>query len=46
MLHATSFVTIRQLRKHIRNYIDRFYNTQRLHSGLGYQTPREFEAVM
>lgn len=43
LLHATSFVTIRQLRKHIKNYIDSFYNTQRLHSSLGYKAPLECE---
>ncbi len=43
LLHATSFVTMRQLRKHINRYIEGFYNTQRLHSSLGYRTPLEFE---
>tara|TARA_R110002051_G_scaffold325283_1_gene426801 strand:- start:988 stop:1635 length:648 start_codon:yes stop_codon:yes gene_type:complete len=43
LLHATSFVTIRQLRKHIKDYIDGFYNSERLHSSLGYRTPLEFE---
>lgn len=45
LLHATSFVTMRQLRKHIKAYIEGFYNTQRLHSGLGYRTPIEFEGI-
>ncbi len=45
LLHATSFVTMRQLRKHINNYIERFYNSQRLHSSLGYRTPIEFEGI-
>lgn len=45
LLHATSFVTMRQLRKHISNYIERFYNSQRLHSSLGYRTPIEFEGI-
>nr|WP_163502616.1 IS3 family transposase [Halomonas socia] len=45
LLHATSFMTLRQLRKHIRNYIDGYYNSHRLHSGLGYRTPVEFEEV-
>ncbi len=44
-LHATSFVTLRQLRSHIRDYIEGFYNTERLHSGLGYRSPLEFEAI-
>jgi putative transposase len=45
LLHATNFVTMRQLRKHIKAYIEGFYNTQRLHSGLGYRTPIEFEGI-
>ena len=45
LLHATSFVTMRQLRKHIKDYIECFYNSQRLHSGLGYRTPLEFEGI-
>ncbi len=43
LLHATSFVTLRQLRHHIKHYIECFYNTQRLHSSLDYRTPLEFE---
>jgi putative transposase len=45
LLHATSFVTLRQLRHRIKHYIERFYNTERLHSGLGYRTPLEFESA-
>ncbi len=45
LLHATSFVTMQQLRKHISNYIERFYNSLRLHSSLGYRTPIEFEGI-
>ncbi|MGM0783751.1 MAG: IS3 family transposase [Pseudomonadota bacterium] len=45
LLHATSFMTLRQLRKHIRGYIDGYYNTHRLHSGLGYRSPIEFEEI-
>ncbi|MCG8521533.1 MAG: IS3 family transposase, partial [Pseudomonadales bacterium] len=33
------------LRKHISNYIESFYNSQRLHSGLDYRTPIEFEGI-
>jgi putative transposase len=45
LLHATSFVTVRQLRKHIKAYIDGFYNTERLHSALGYRAPVAFENI-
>ncbi|QEA38707.1 transposase [Pistricoccus aurantiacus] len=33
------------IRKHIKDYIEGFYNSQRLHSGLGYRTPIEFEGI-
>jgi putative transposase len=36
---------MRQLRKHIKAYIEGFYNTERLHSGLGYRTPIEFNGI-
>ncbi|RXE49138.1 integrase core domain-containing protein [Chromohalobacter israelensis] len=45
LLHATSFVTMRQLRKHINRYIEVFYNTQWLHSSLGYRASLEFEEL-
>jgi len=45
LLHATSFVTLRQLRSHIKGYIEGFYNIERLHSSLGYRTPVEFEEI-
>ena len=44
-LHATSFVTLRQLRKHTKGYVEGCYNSRRLHSSLGYRTPLEFEGV-
>lgn len=35
----------RDLRTDLRSYINHFYNTQRLHSSLGYRTPNEYEAI-
>jgi transposase InsO family protein len=32
-----------EARQHIHDYIDAFYNTRRLHSSLGYQSPLTFE---
>lgn len=45
LLHATSYISLRHLRKHIKDYIEGFYNSERLHSSLGYRTPIEFEKI-
>lgn len=39
------FATDAQLIAQIGSYIDRFYNTKRLHSSLGYHSPVEFECL-
>jgi len=39
------FATDAQLTAEIGSYIDRFYNTKRLHSSLGYHSPVEFECL-
>jgi len=43
MYHRRTFDSDGELRSAIKSYVD-FYNNERLHSSLGYQTPREFEA--
>jgi putative transposase len=40
-VHRTVYPTRKTARDDIARYIEIFYNTQRLHSGLGYRTPRE-----
>jgi putative transposase len=45
-IHAGKYHDIADLRAHIEEFIDRYYNRQRLHSALGYKTPEEFEAAL
>jgi transposase InsO family protein len=40
-VHRTIYPTRKKARDDIARYIEIFYNTQRLHSGLDYRTPRE-----
>jgi len=44
MYHRYNFPTDQSLYKSIKSYID-FYNTDRLHSSLGYRSPMEFESL-
>ena len=41
LVYRTVFATRAQARLAIAEYIEVFYNRQRLHSGLGYKTPLE-----
>lgn len=44
LVHPRTFHTRAQARAAIFDYIEIFYNRQRLHSVLGYQSPEQFEA--
>jgi transposase InsO family protein len=42
-IYANEYRDIEDLRTNIEQFIDRYYNRQRLHSALGYRPPEEFE---
>jgi transposase InsO family protein len=42
-IYCRDYRDIDDLRQHVEEFLDRYYNHQRLHSALGYRTPSEFE---
>ena len=42
VIHGRSFQTVTELRQQLRRYVP-YYNHQRLHSSLGYQSPVDYE---
>jgi hypothetical protein len=42
-IYANEYADLEHLRAHMEEFIERYYNQQRLHSALGYCTPDEFE---
>ena len=42
-IYANTYRDLDDLRAHIEEFIDRYYNRIRLHSALGYRPPEEFE---
>jgi transposase InsO family protein len=45
LIHQERFATRAQARQRIFEYIEVFYNRERLHSALGYQSPCRFEEL-
>lgn len=45
LIHHRHFCTRAEARRDIFEYIEVFYNRQRLHSALGYRSPADFEAL-
>lgn len=43
LIRGTTFKSVRSLRKSLSSYINSFYNRVRLHSGIGYMSPMEYE---
>jgi putative transposase len=44
LLHRATWPTRQQARTAIFQYLEGFYNRQRLHSRLGFRSPEDFEA--
>src|SRR5258706_4775377 len=42
-IYATEYADLDDLRKDIKEFIERYYNQKQLHSALGYRSPEEFE---
>jgi hypothetical protein len=42
-IHANEYENLEDLRDHVEEFIERYYNQKRLHSALGYRSPDEFE---
>ena len=45
-INAGTYLDLEDLRQHLEQFIDRYYNQVRLHSALGYRPPAEFEAAL
>jgi transposase InsO family protein len=45
LIHPRQYRTREEARQEIFEYLEVFYNRQRRHSTLGYQSPDEFEAM-
>ena len=44
-IYANEYESLDDLRDRIEEFIERYYNQQRLHSALGYRSPEEFEQI-
>jgi hypothetical protein len=42
-IYANKYDDLEHLRANIEEFIEQYYNRQRLHSALGYRSPKEFE---
>lgn len=45
-IYANQYQDLLDLRAHIEEFIEQYYNRERLHSALGYRPPEEFEASL
>jgi transposase InsO family protein len=44
-IYCHAYRDLEDLRRHVRKFIEEYYNCRRLHSALGYRSPAEFEAL-
>jgi transposase InsO family protein len=44
-VYPCEYETHEQAIRGVRDYIDRFYNRERMHSSLGYMSPTEYESL-
>ena len=42
-IYSNRYANLEHLRTNIEEFIEQYYNRQRLHSALGYRSPEEFE---
>ena len=45
LLDRRSFAVVSEARREVFRFIEGFYNTRRLHSALGYESPANFEKL-
>jgi len=45
LIRGATFKSEEELRRALKRYINHFYNQQRLHSGIGYLSPVEYEKM-
>ena len=42
-IYCNAYADFNELNQHLEEFLDQYYNRERLHSALGYRTPEEFE---
>lgn len=46
LIRGRKYMTRRELRASLNSYINHFYNTKRIHSGIGYHSPIQYEKLI
>ena len=45
-IYASEYRDMEDLRAHLEEFLEQYYNRKRLHSALGYRSPEEFETAL